>query len=101
MKGHSKNYLPYRVLIVPFPLPFSPPSLSLRIHIETSSVLIRQLPVDYLECPPNWKYAPISSPTPAGTNAFVKVNEEEITLGKPNDFPTYGWDNEYGTKTMK
>ena len=80
---------------------FMSPSLSLRIHIETSSVLIRQLPVDYLECPPNWKYAPISSPTPAGTNAFVKVNEEEITLGKPNDFPTYGWDNEYGTKTMK
>ena len=77
------------------------PPLSIRIHIETSSVLIHQLPVDYLECPPNWKYAPISSPTPAATNAFVKVNEEEITLGKPNDFPTYGWDNEYGTKTMK
>ncbi|XP_019854503.1 PREDICTED: ergothioneine biosynthesis protein 1-like isoform X1 [Amphimedon queenslandica] len=72
-----------------------------RIHIETSSVLIRQLPVDYLECPTNWKYAPINSPTPVGPNAFIKVNEGEITLGKPTDFPTYGWDNEYGTKTIK
>ena len=64
-------------------------------------MLIRQLPVDYLECPTNWKYAPINSPTPVGPNAFIKVNEGEITLGKPTDFPTYGWDNEYGTKTIK
>ena len=32
-----------------------------RIHIETSSVLIRQLPVDMLTKPNGWKYAPKQS----------------------------------------
>lgn len=72
-----------------------------RIHLETSSVLIRQLPVKYLKCPPNWKYGPPVADTPAGPNQFIQVEETEVTLGKPWDFPTYGWDNEYGTKTMK
>ena len=31
-----------------------------RIHLETSSVLLRQLPVDYLKRPKGWKYAPPS-----------------------------------------
>ena len=29
-----------------------------RIHFETSSVLIRQLPVEVLKKPDNWPYAP-------------------------------------------
>lgn len=32
-----------------------------RIHIETSSVLIRQLPVEFLQRPSVWHYAPISA----------------------------------------
>ena len=28
-------------------------------------------------------------------NDLVQVNETEIAIGKPRDFPTYGWDNEY------
>ena len=32
-----------------------------RHHIETSSVLIRQLPVAMVTTPPGWNYAPIES----------------------------------------
>jgi len=32
-----------------------------RVHIETSSVLIRQLPVAMVTAPPGWNYAPIES----------------------------------------
>jgi 5-histidylcysteine sulfoxide synthase len=67
-----------------------------RIHLETSSVLIRQLPVEFVERPRNWKYAPLSMDTRAGENVFVKVPAGRVTIGKPRDFPSYGWDNEYG-----
>ena len=32
-----------------------------RIHTETTSVLLRQLPVEALKRPTNWKYAPPSA----------------------------------------
>ena len=34
-----------------------------RIHLETSSVLIRQLPADSVQKPGNWIYAPMQSGT--------------------------------------
>ena len=34
--------------------------------------------------------------TPADPNEFVNVPTGKVTLGKPEDFPSYGWDNEYG-----
>ena len=30
-----------------------------RIHLETSSVLIRQLPVHMVSKPPSWQYGPL------------------------------------------
>ena len=38
---------------------------------------------------------------PAGPNELVTVPEGKVTFGKPVDFPSYGWDNEYGQVTMK
>eukprot|EP00731_Ephydatia_muelleri_P028971 Em0020g615a len=67
-----------------------------RIHIETSSVLLRQMPVVMLQRPLNWKYGPRYAEKPAGTNKFVKVPGGEVKIGKPVAFPSYGWDNEYG-----
>ena len=32
-----------------------------RVHLETSSVLIRQLPVAMVTTPPGWNYAPSES----------------------------------------
>ncbi len=69
-----------------------------RIHFETSSVLMRQYPADYLERPSNWQYAPTEFNPPG----FEMVGFEggTIELGKPTDFPSYGWDNEYGSLTV-
>mmetsp|Transcript_21902 Transcript_21902/g.57173 ORF Transcript_21902/g.57173 Transcript_21902/m.57173 type:complete len:737 (+) Transcript_21902:131-2341(+) len=70
-----------------------------RIHIETSSVLIRQLPMKYITgLPELWVNAPISADAPPGENALVKLGGEgtKASLGKPRDFPSFGWDNEYG-----
>ncbi|ELU18927.1 hypothetical protein CAPTEDRAFT_226801 [Capitella teleta] len=85
-----------------------------RIHIETSSVLIRQLPVELVECPPGWKYAPDTKGTVTTrkqfflkqsqeglgeevfSNPMIQVEAQEASFGKPLDFPSFGWDNEYG-----
>ncbi|MFT4552739.1 MAG: 5-histidylcysteine sulfoxide synthase/putative 4-mercaptohistidine N1-methyltransferase [Chlamydiales bacterium] len=69
-----------------------------RIHLETSSVLIRQLPVNLVERPPEWKYAP-KNPTLI-QNELIQVPSGSVSLGKPKDFPSYGWDNEYGHKQV-
>ncbi|XP_077981461.1 uncharacterized protein LOC144436526 isoform X2 [Glandiceps talaboti] len=66
-----------------------------RIHIETSSVLIRQLPVELVQLPRDWKYSPMTSGDGVVKNTMIRVEECNVTLGKPVDFPSYGWDNEY------
>ena len=63
------------------------------IHFETSSVLIRQLPVERVARPEGWLYAP----THGGVeNRLVEVEGGRVVLGKPADHPLFGWDNEYG-----
>ena len=37
----------------------------------------------------------------AVSNELVTVPEGKVTFGKPVDFPSYGWDIEYGQLTMK
>ena len=37
----------------------------------------------------------------AGKNTLIKVGSSKVTMGKPYDFPSYGWDNEYGEWTTK
>ena len=27
---------------------------------------------------------------------MIRVDGRDVTFGKPEDFPSYGWDNEYG-----
>jgi len=66
-----------------------------RIHIETSSVLIRQLPLEYLQPISGWKSCDLAATAP--TNKLVKAAGGTIRLGKKFDDPLYGWDNEYGT----
>lgn len=70
-----------------------------RIHLETSSVLIRQIPInDVVEgvfgevCP----YS-VSTPQEAPENSWVTIQGGRVVLGKGNDNRYYGWDNEYGT----
>ena len=68
------------------------------IHIETSSMLIRQLPVDKLQRPESWQYAPANGYTSA--NEMIEVKGGEVRLGKPQDSSIYGWDIEYGDRTV-
>jgi 5-histidylcysteine sulfoxide synthase/putative 4-mercaptohistidine N1-methyltranferase len=66
-----------------------------RIQLETSSVLIRQLPLDQVQQLPFWPVCPESGEPPA--NSLLPVSAGTVCLGKQKDHPLYGWDNEYGT----
>ena len=74
-----------------------------RIHLETSSVLMRELPAHLLRRPRQWPayhasaLATGAAPPP---NELFAVPAGEATLGKPAGWPSYGWDNEYGLRTF-
>ncbi|HNQ42848.1 MAG TPA: 5-histidylcysteine sulfoxide synthase [Candidatus Cloacimonadota bacterium] len=70
-----------------------------RIHLETSSVLIRQLPIEEVQQLDFWNICPDSGAAPA--NDLLPVKGGKITLGKAFDNPLYGWDNEYGSKDFQ
>jgi len=65
-----------------------------RIHIETSSVLHRQMPLQYIRQGNRWRYCESAGPVP--TNSMVTIQGREVRLGKELSDPYYGWDNEYG-----
>lgn len=65
-----------------------------RIHLETSSVLIRQLPLE--DVVPNLFGERCETTGDAPENKMIPVNGGVIKLGKQPDFHLYGWDNEYG-----
>jgi 5-histidylcysteine sulfoxide synthase len=83
-----------------------------RIHLETSSVLIRELPLRLVQRPPYFAPLPQTARVldPAARNSWQapkagqdypvnvwqKVSAGQTIIGKPRDFPSYGWDNEYG-----
>jgi 5-histidylcysteine sulfoxide synthase/putative 4-mercaptohistidine N1-methyltranferase len=65
-----------------------------RIHLETSSVLIRQLPIEEVRAHEAWPVCPDHGEPPA--NEMVDVPGGDVVLGKSRDHRLYGWDNEYG-----
>lgn len=65
-----------------------------RIHLETSSVLIRQLPIDQVAQIHLWDICRGAGEPPH--NELVPVSGGSVKLGKAKDDPLYGWDNEYG-----
>lgn len=76
-----------------------------RIHLETSSVLIRQLPIE--DVVPN-RFGPIYNNQSRNLtdlndlknklpqNELISVKGGTVKLGKSLNDPLYGWDNEYG-----
>ena len=84
------------------------------MHQETTAVLIHQLPLEMVQQPEKWSYAPAAMgntqsglwlpwhsiccvvDSSAGENVLVKVPGGRVTVGKPRDFPSYGWDSDYG-----
>jgi 5-histidylcysteine sulfoxide synthase/putative 4-mercaptohistidine N1-methyltranferase len=64
-----------------------------RIHLETSSVLIRQQALTHVQAVKD--FSPCDAvDVIAPTNSFVEIAARQITLNKSTDY--YGWDNEYG-----
>ncbi len=63
-----------------------------RIHLETSSVLLRQTEEQYII--PNQIWQPGTQTGPAPNNQLIHVPEYTIIQKKSGK--TYGWDNEYG-----
>lgn len=80
-----------------------------RIHLETSAVLIHELPLALVRRPAEWpKLHPSAErtvesfpPRPGRefpANDLIDVPGQPVVLGKPADWPSYGWDNEYGRR---
>ncbi|MBE9067410.1 5-histidylcysteine sulfoxide synthase [Leptolyngbya cf. ectocarpi LEGE 11479] len=69
-----------------------------RVHFETSSVLLRQFPTKHLKRPKDWQYAETNNKTLE--NKMIAVSGGVASLGKPHNDSTYGWDSEYGHRTV-
>ncbi len=65
-----------------------------RIHLETSSVLIRQLPISGVKPHPAWPHSTESGESPR--NQLLPISGGLVTQGREKPSATYGWDNEYG-----
>ena len=69
-----------------------------RIHLETTSILIRELPLELTKQHPVWgKICQDHGKAPA--NEMIAVEGGQVELGKSKTNPLYGWDNEYGYAT--
>lgn len=65
-----------------------------RIHLETSSVLIRQQNIEWVSPHPEWPACEESGPAPK--NELLPVDAGHVVIGKDRASNVYGWDNEYG-----
>lgn len=67
-----------------------------RIHLETSSVLIRQHQLKHVRPIPGWEPHESKASDKAPENQLLPVPGGKVRLGKERQSPIYGWDNEYG-----
>jgi formylglycine-generating enzyme required for sulfatase activity len=85
-----------------------------RIHLETSSVLIRELPMRLVSPPSEWQPPHESALKPRGgathmpvegthypANSLLAQPGGEVRLGKDAGDPFFGWDNEYGVRVLQ
>jgi len=84
-----------------------------RIHLETSSVLFRETPIELMQVPAGWPapHPSVGRPFSARVdpqegadypaNRMLPVAGATVELGKPRDHPAYGFDNEYGSRTVQ
>jgi len=65
-----------------------------RIHVETSSVLHRQMPLKFIKDSQDFNIC--CETKDIVENSLVKIPKTTVKLGKSFDDNYYGWDNEYG-----
>jgi 5-histidylcysteine sulfoxide synthase/putative 4-mercaptohistidine N1-methyltranferase len=66
-----------------------------RIHLETSAILIRELPIEMVRQHSVWGDI-CRDHGVAPENELISVGGGQVELGKSKTNPIYGWDNEYG-----
>ena len=64
------------------------------IHLETSSVLIRQLPMSAIQEVVEWQESKVYGDAPK--NELLDIAAGSVSLGKNKEAKLFGWDNEYG-----
>ncbi|MDQ7067117.1 MAG: 5-histidylcysteine sulfoxide synthase [Sulfurimonas sp.] len=69
-----------------------------RIHLETSLVLHRQMPIDLVKDVEAFNICQHSADAPK--NVMVRIEAQKIQLGVDDSHPVYSWDNEYGEFTQ-
>ncbi len=69
------------------------------IHLETSSVLIRQHQLAHVRPHPDWSPCRATGEPPP--NPLLPVPAQSLILGRTVNDPWYGWDNEYGAHTVE
>jgi 5-histidylcysteine sulfoxide synthase len=82
-----------------------------RIHLETSSVLIRELPLRLVRKPSHWpQFMSVQRPTHPSNpiagehypnNSMEPISATGVAVGKPLAVDTFGWDNEYGSRELQ
>ena len=65
-----------------------------RIHIETSLVLHRQMPLEFIKSVDD--FSTCSEDLKPPENTLLDIKAQTIKLGKSKEHNLYGWDNEYG-----
>jgi len=65
-----------------------------RIHIETSLVLHRQMPLEFIK--DDEAFIPLHSSNKNIENEMIQIPSTHIKLGVDNTHDLYSWDNEYG-----
>ena len=66
-----------------------------RIHLETTSMLIRELPLEMVKPHKIWSYICRETGMPPA-NELLPIAGGVVEMGKSRTNPLYGWDNEYG-----
>ncbi|RKY52292.1 MAG: 5-histidylcysteine sulfoxide synthase, partial [Candidatus Neomarinimicrobiota bacterium] len=69
------------------------------IHIETSSVLHRQMPLEFMKESVDFPMCEERGASPL--NYLIEIPSRQIVLGKQRDHHLYGWDNEYGESSYE
>ncbi|MDM5272181.1 5-histidylcysteine sulfoxide synthase [Sulfurovum sp. zt1-1] len=69
------------------------------IHLETSAVLMRQLPLTWLRQHHSWQASESAGMSPS--NSLLEVKGGTVHSGTAIHASLYGWDNEYGEHTCE
>lgn len=72
-----------------------------RIHLETSSVIMRMLPLDLIDTVRAESWPVCTETGVAGDVEWLPIQADTVKLGKEGSDSSYGWDNEYGFDEKK